>query len=53
MIKVVVEEYCENCPYFNPQADSYIVPGDHYVHCREQDLCKHLMTYLEKVKEKV
>lgn len=57
MIKLEVEEYCQECPAFEPDVDSntWYDPTDNLpsvsdtiIHCRYRKRCANMVRYLER-----
>lgn len=50
MIKLVVAEYCHDCPSFNATCDT-VFDGhnrpSHYIKCLNSDECRHIRQYIE------
>lgn len=54
MIRLVVENYCENCPYFEAKTAGVVFySGDNYTPIREDPkvICEHQETCAYAVKE--
>ena len=50
MIKLVVAEYCRNCPGFNPTCETIVNEAgvyDHYISCINSTECRHIHRYVE------
>lgn len=54
MIKLVVEEYCRNCPKFEPTLEGPHIFGcgcdivvDTFIHCEHAEMCREIMNYLK------
>lgn len=55
MIKLVKEDYCEDCSYFTPTSDYFIGDNgkrDHFVHCERYNICKHIYKFIKNNVEK-
>lgn len=59
MIKLLVEDYCQNCPKFEPECKTleYSVDRvnfvyDHIIRCGNRSACGLIQKYLESRKEK-
>lgn len=55
MIKLVKEDYCEDCNYFSPTADYFISDNgkrDYFVHCERSNICKHIYKFIKNNVEK-
>lgn len=54
-VKLLVEDYCQNCPHFNPCADTSRYYNDDFVcghevlvMCKYKDHCGYLVNHLSK-----
>ena len=54
MIKLYVEDYCQNCPEFEPDVDKKTMHADRKlinitdIRCEHRHICDMLINYLEK-----
>ena len=54
MIKLVKEDYCEDCNYFSPTADYFIGDNgkrDCFVYCERYNICNHICGCIYKFME--
>ena len=53
MIKLCVEDYCQNCPDFRAHVEQVLCTNNTNIYCKNRDRCWALVEYLSKeVKEK-
>lgn len=62
MIRLEVEEYCENCPEFTPEVEKptvlyancevYEVYGDTIIRCECRNRCRRIFDHIKKEKNK-
>ena len=56
MIKLDVEEYCHNCPFFEAtncyagEEEKIYIYGDITVQCKNKDKCQHVARFVENKK---
>ena len=54
MIKLVKEDYCEDCEYFTPAADRFISDDGKqvcFVRCERYNICNHICRHICKFME--
>lgn len=51
-IKLEVENYCEDCLYFEPDIIAPIMTTDTVVRCKNRYGCAHVARYLREEKER-
>ena len=54
-ISLRIESYCQDCPHFDAEqdtlkinADNEVVFIEHFVKCKNADLCRHLKEHLKR-----
>jgi hypothetical protein len=52
VIELKIEKYCENCPFFEAEQDTFILTDSyHTIKCKNAEKCRNLLSYLQEVKK--